>query len=113
MRETRWPTPSCVAEEGSEEEGDEAADEAVEEAGLRQGEAEPLGGSDFVAHLGLAGRGLDNRAEERTDTGTRAGRTAARTDAERDRPAGLLAVGGGVNAGLSGSVDRLQNLRHC
>src|SRR4051794_32212296 len=104
MRETRWPTPSCVAEEGSEEEGDEAADEAVEEAGLRQGEAEPLGRRDLVAHLGLTGRGLDDRAEQRTDAGTGAGGSAARTDAEGDGATGLLAVGRGVNASLSGSV---------
>src|SRR4051794_6270305 len=47
-----------------QEEAEEARHEAVEEAGLGEREAQPLDGGDLVAHLGLAGDGLDDLAED-------------------------------------------------
>src|SRR5580692_9343789 len=77
---------------GLQEEGDEPADEAVEEARLGEREAEPLVALNLGAQLGLAGLGLDRGVEHRTNAGASTGRAAAGTDAERDRPTGVLAL---------------------
>src|SRR3954449_3991428 len=80
---------TCMA---LEEEGDQARHEPIEEARLGEGEAEPLDGGDLVAHLRLAGDGLDNLAEDDADAHARADGAEAATDTERNGAASLLAV---------------------
>src|ERR1041385_6817490 len=77
---------------GLEEEGDQARHQAVEEAGLGEREAEPLDRGDLVAHLRLAGDGLDDLAEDDADADAGAHGAQAAADAEGDRPARLLAA---------------------
>src|SRR3954465_13537487 len=81
---------------GLEEEREKARDEPVEEARLGEGEAQPLDRRDLVAHLGLAGHGLDDLAEDRADADAGADGAEAATHAEGD---GAARVGGGVLAG--------------
>ena len=86
-----------------EEEGDQARHEAVEEARLGEREAEPLDRRDLVAHLGLAGDGLDDLAEDDADADAGADGAEAAADAEGDRLAG---VGAGVRLGEDGEQGR-------
>src|SRR5262245_35192497 len=62
---------------------EQAAEEAVEDDGLGKGKAEPHQALELAAQLGLAGDGLDHRAEDEADAGTGAG--SAQADAERQR----------------------------
>src|SRR5690349_10033175 len=89
-----------------QEEGDQARHEAVEEAGLREGEAQPLDGRDLVAHLRLAGDGLDHLAEDDADADAGAHGAETTADAQGDRLAGVLAV-------LSGGEDERQKRANC
>src|SRR4051812_32414946 len=92
-----------------QEEGDQARHQAVEEAGLGKGETQPLDGRDLVAHLRLAGDGLDHLAEDDADADAGADGAEAATNTEGDRLAGVLAV-------FSGSEDegqeRAQQVNH-
>src|SRR6185436_15007469 len=99
---TGFVTPSPL-----EEEGDQARHEAVEEARLGEREAEPLDRRDLVAHLGLAGDGLDDLADADADTGADGAETT--TDAEGDRLAGVRA---GVGLGEDGEEGEKQ-IEHC
>src|SRR5436190_22541649 len=78
-----------------EDEGEDRAEQAVEHDGLGQREAEPLDALELAAELGLAGDGLDHRAEDVPDAD--AGTECAETDAhgEADRLPGLRDVAGG------------------
>src|SRR6201987_2548560 len=62
--------------------GQKAGDQAVEEHSLGEGESQPLDTGDLVAHLGLAGDGLDHLAEDDADAD--AGTDRAETTAYRD-----------------------------
>ena len=75
--------------------GEQAADEAVEDDRLGEGEAEPLDALELAPELGLAGDGLDHRAEDVADADAGAERAEADTERERDRLAGVGAVFGG------------------
>src|SRR5215211_3788766 len=78
-----------------EEEGDEARHQPVEEARLGEREAEPLDRGDLVAHLRLAGDGLDDLPEDDADADAGAHGAEAAANTERDRLAGVGAVLGG------------------
>ena len=67
---------------------EQAAEEAVEDDGLGEREAEPHQALELAAQLGLAGDGLDHRAEDVADAGAGAGRAEADAERERDRLAG-------------------------
>jgi len=90
---------------GLEEEGEEAGHEAVEHACLREREAQPLDGGDLVAHLGLAGDGLDDLAEDVADADGRAEGAHAAAEAEGDRLAGFGNAGAGFRL-REGGDDR-------
>src|SRR4051812_43065339 len=78
---------------GLEEERDQAEDERVEHDCLGQRESQPLNLGDLVAHLRLARDRLDHLAEDVPDSDTRADRAETRPHAQRDRLAGVRAVG--------------------
>src|SRR3954451_3073200 len=75
-----------------EEEGDQARHEPVEEARLGERKAEPLDGGDLVAHLRLAGDGLDDLAEDDADAHAGAHGAEAAADAQGDGLARVRAV---------------------
>ena len=79
-----------------EDVGEEAADQAVEHDRLGEGEAEPLDSLQLAAQLGLAGDGLDHRAEDVADTDAGAERAEADAERERDGLAGVCDVAGGL-----------------
>src|SRR3954467_3624610 len=92
-----------------QEEGDQARHQAVEEAGLGKGETQPLDGRDLVAHLRLAGDGLDHLAEDDADADAGADGAEAATNTEGDRLAGVGPVlGGGEDEGQ----ERAQQVNH-
>src|SRR5262249_23286147 len=68
---------------------EQAAEEAVEDDGLGGGEAEPHEALELAAQLGLAGDGLDHRAEDDADARAGAGGAEADAERQRDRLAGV------------------------
>src|SRR3954447_20974106 len=78
-----------------------------EEARLGEREAEPLDRGDLVAHLRLAGDGLDHLAEDDADADAGADRAEAAAYTESDRLAGVRAVlGGGEDETQDGGKQR-------
>src|SRR5439155_15253531 len=67
----------------------QAAEEAIEDDGLGEREAEPHQALELAAQLGLAGDGLDHRAEDVADAGARARGAGTDAERERDRLAGV------------------------
>src|SRR3954470_17787520 len=100
---TSWLPPAAIGRFiVLEEEGDQARHQAVEEARLGEGEAEPLDRGDLVAHLRLAGDGLDDLAEDDADANAGTHGTEAAADAQGDRLASIGAV-------LSSGEDETQD----
>src|SRR5436309_971851 len=72
--------------------GEDRAEQSVEDDRLGQREAEPLDALQLAAQLGLAGDGLDHRAEDVADADTGAERAEADAEREANRLAGLRHV---------------------
>src|SRR5712691_2199205 len=71
---------------------EDRAQEPVEDHGLGKGETEPLDALELPAELGLAGDGLDHRAEDVADADAGAQRAEPDSQREADRLAGLCDV---------------------
>src|SRR5215211_1630106 len=68
-----------------EDVGEQTAEQGVEDDGLSERETEPLDARELAAKFGLAGDGLDHRAEDVPDADAGADGPEADADAERDR----------------------------
>ena len=90
------PLDASTVLNSDEDVGEEAADQAVEHDRLGEGEAEPLDSLQLAAQFGLAGDGLDHRAEDVADADAGSERAEADAERKRDRLAGVCDVAGGL-----------------